>query len=120
MMRYLGHLSARTSTNGRTRDEGILVGIAACYFPQRRDRSIHTDLITIGPLTACLYDPGWISRIRCTGVRAIQPVEGGCQRQLSVDVPLDAHFVVAEFLRLNLLSNRRQGRKLVTRTWQMR
>src|SRR4030095_6111710 len=115
VMRNLGNLSSGARSDCGAGDKGILIGIAAGESPRPSNAAVQTDFVAVSALAAGLHDSGGVVWVGRSGVRAFHSIDRRRKRKRTPNVPLDAEFVVVEFLWFDLLSDRGQRRELVSR-----
>src|SRR5215475_3839168 len=120
MMRRLADDRAGSRGCGGAGNESVLISVASGDSPVPRDASAQSEFETISALTAGLHDPGGIVGIGRPSICTVQPKDCGRQREESVQIPLDAGFIVAELFRFDLLGDRSQRRELISGAWQKR
>src|SRR5262245_65446377 len=114
MMRDLSNLGPGARGCGGAGDKCVLISIAPGDSPSARNASTQPEFITVGALTAGLYDPGRVVGIYRTRVRTVQPKDRSRQREESIHIPFDASLVVVELFGFDLLRNGRQRGELIS------
>ena len=83
-------------------------------------RPVDAELEAVRPLAARLHDPRRVVGIGRARVGPVEPVDGRGHRQAGARLPLHAHLVVGELLRLHLLGDGGERRELVAGAGQVR
>src|ERR1044071_8867865 len=109
-MRHLAYLSSEPGRCCRACNECVLIAVPTGDSPRRGDAAVCAHLKSIGSLATRLHNPGWIIWISRSRICPVQTKDSCCQRQVANDVPLGAHLIVTELLRLQLLRNYCEGR----------